>query len=420
MIKNKLPKIRNIAVLRKGFIYLILFLGIFSGGYLLGIKGFQVKLDKARNVEIVRQLPPDKNTLNFSLFWQVWDTLDSSYFDQSKLDPTAMVYGAIQGMVSSIGDPYTVFLPPEENKVVQEDLSSSFDGVGIQIGYKGTQLAVVAPLPGSPADKVGIKAGDYIIGIKDEEKNLDIGTVGISLQEAVKDIRGKAGTTVTLTILRGDSSEPLVFDVVRETVDVPTVVYSVEGDNKDIAYVRLLKFGEDTQTEWDKTVREILKDPSIKGMILDLRNNPGGYLQGAVDIAADFVKNGSTVVVEERGNGDQHQYKTDKMGLLPNMPVVLLVNGGSASASEILAGALRDINKTKLVGDVTFGKGTIQEPLDIGDSSNLHITIAKWLTPSGYWVNEKGLEPDYSIADDTNTSEDEQLQKALEVLKAVL
>jgi carboxyl-terminal processing protease len=411
-----MPKI-SLPKLRRSILIVFVVAAIFSGGYFLGASGFKTSLTKFPKVTITREVPPNKTSIDFSLFWRVWDILGSKYYDKTKLNPGKMVYGAISGMVSALGDPYTVFLPPEENKVVQEDLNGSFEGVGIQIGFKGTQLAVMAPLPDSPAERAGVQAGDFIIGIKDEAKSIDRGTVGISLPEAVQAIRGRAGSKVTLTLLRDASTEPMVVELVRESLEVPTLILTYVGETESIAHIRLLKFGAETDSEWQKVVKEILAKGSVKGVVLDLRNNPGGYLQGAVDVASEFLKNGSTVVVEQKGDGSRNDFVVERIGYLTNMPTIVLVNEGSASASEILAGALRDVRNIKLVGDKTFGKGTIQEPQELDSGSGLHITIAKWLTPSGTWVNEKGLEPDFAIEDDTTTTEDEQLLKAVEILQ---
>jgi carboxyl-terminal processing protease len=387
---------------------------IFSLGYVLGSKGYKVSQPSFLEFKVDRSVPENKN-VDFSLFWKVWDTLGVSYYDKSKLNPSKMVEGAISGMVAAIGDPYTVYLPPEENKVVEEDLQGSFGGVGIQIGFKGKQLAVIAPLPGTPAEKAGIKAGDFILAIKDEKKKIDKTTGGMSLPEAVQIIRGPAGSEVTLTLLRDGQNEPIEVKLVRADIKVPSVILTFEGRNKDIAYLKLLKFGGETENEWNNAVSKIISN-NTKGIILDLRNNPGGYLQGAVDIASDFLKLG-TVVVSQEVNGKKDDFKTSRLPRLPRYPLVILVNEGSASASEILAGALRDQAEVKLVGKTTFGKGTIQEPKTINGGAGLHITIARWLTPKGEWVNEKGLKPDIEVDDKPDTTEDEQFNKALEVLK---
>ena len=410
-----MPK-TNFTLIRYLILAVIVLAATFSAGYLIGFKGYQGSLAEFPKVTITRELPPDKKDLDFSLFWRVWDTINTSYFDKEKVIPANMVYGAIEGMVSALGDPYTVFLPPDKNKVVQEDLLGSFDGIGIQIGFKGNQLAVIAPLPNSPSEKAGIEAGDFIVGIKDEAKGIERGTVGISITDAVSAIRGPAGTIVTLTLLREGQEEPIVVDVVRESIDVPSVTLTFVGDDENIAQVRLLKFGGETEAEWEEAVIEILKKQSLKGIVLDLRNNPGGYLQGAVDIASEFMKTGRVVVIEERGE-QKSEYVVEKIGRFPNTPLVVLVNQGSASASEILAGALRDDKKVKLVGEKTFGKGTIQEPQQVDGGAGLHITVARWLTPSGVWVDGEGLTPDFELEDNGETDEDEQLQKGIELLQ---
>ena len=410
MPKINLPKVKRYLLVALASILL------FSGGYWLGREGFKVEVKKLGRIQVSRELPPDKSALDFSLFWRIWDNLNAKYYDKSKLVPGKMIYGAIQGMVAAIGDPYTVFLPPTENKMINDDLKGSFEGVGIEIGYRGTQLAVIAPLPGTPAEKAGVKPGDYIIGIKDDGKEIDQGTSGISLPEAVQMIRGKAGTKVTLTFLRDNTTDPIVKEITREKINVPSVILSYVGNDKSTAHIKVIKFGAETDSEWNKAVKEVSDNPAVKGLVLDLRNNPGGYLQGAVDIAAEFLPNGSVVVSEERGDGSKRDFKTDRYGLFNDLPTVILVNGGSASASEILSGALRDQRNIKLVGEKTFGKGTIQEPEDLESGAGIHITIAKWLTPKGTWVNGNGLEPDVKIENDPKTTEDEQLQKAIEVL----
>lgn len=405
----------NFSIARKVLLYSIAIGTIFVSGYGLGSNGFKLETGSFPRIKISREVP-DNRDIDFGLFWRIWDTIDASYYDKSKISPQKMVYGAISGMVSSIGDPYTAFLPPEENKVVEEDLSGSFEGVGIQIGFKGKNLAVIAPLPNSPAEEAGLKAGDLIVGIIDVEKKIETTTSGMNLNDAVKLIRGKAGTKVTLVLLRGDSTETFKKEITRKAIDVPSVtVEYLEYDT--VAHIKLLKFGADTNAEWQAVVAQVVGNRvQVTGIVLDLRNNPGGYLQSSVDIAGEFVKKDSVVVVEDRGL-TKNNFKTDRTGKFGNMKVVILVNGGSASASEILAGALSEINGYKLVGEKTFGKGTIQEPMQLDKGSSLHITTAKWLTPKGNWVHEKGLTPDVEIKDNDETEEDEQLQEAIKQLK---
>ena len=402
---------------RKSILYFLAVIVVFTGGYFLGVRGFKIEVENAKKINVVRELPPDKSNVDFSLFWKVWDTLSTRYFDKSKINQKNMVYGAIAGMVSAVGDPYTVFLPPNDNKVVNEDLSGSFEGIGIEIGFRGNQLTVVAPLPDSPAEKAGIKAGDFIVGIKDEAKKVDRGTVGITLPDAVKIIRGSAGSKVTLLLTRDGSDKPIVVEVERAKLNVPSVALNYVGDKKDIAHLRIIKFGGSTQGDWDKEVSEIYMNKNTKGIVLDLRNNPGGYLEASVDIAGEFLKTGSVGVIEEDSSGVKKEFKTERIGKLTQIPLVVLVNQGSASASEILAGALRDNKRAKIVGEKTFGKGSIQEPMDFTGGSGIHITIARWLTPSGFWVNEKGLTPDVEIKFDENSKIDNQLEEAIKLLQ---
>ena len=410
--KVSFSKVRNLIVI------LVIAVGVFAGGYYLGVNGYKAEVTKALQVNIVKQVPPDKN-VDFSLFWQGWDTLSAKYFDKSKLVPSQLVYGAIQGMVSAVGDPYTMYLPPSQNKIVNEDLSGSFEGVGIEIGYKNTRLAVVAPLPGSPAEKAGVKPGDYIIHITDLKKGVDVDSVTLPITQAVDYIRGPAGTVVTLALARDGDSSPIIVDLTRVKLDVPSVTLTWVGTDANIADVKIAKFDSQTTGEWDKAVRGITdkcqtQKVACKGIIIDLRNDPGGYMQSAVDVASDFVPVDTTVVIQENGNGTKQEYKSDRLPRLANYKVVVLINGGSASASEILAGALRDDRGIKLVGDKSFGKGTIQEPVEILGGSGLHVTTAKWLTPDGTWVHDKGLTPDVEVANKEATV-DAQLDAAIKL-----
>jgi carboxyl-terminal processing protease len=402
---------------RKARIFILVFIIIglsFGGGYYFGVQGFRANVTKALQVSISRQTPPNEK-VDFSLFWQVWDTLSSKYYDKTKLNPSQMIYGAISGMVNSLGDPFTTFLPPNQNKMINENLSGSFSGVGIQIGFDVVgKLTVESPLPGSPAEKSGVKAGDFIAHIKDIKKNIDIDTSGITLGDAVTDIRGPVGSTVTLTLVRVGAAAPIKVDLVRAKLDVPSVSLTFVGDNGKIADLKVNSFDAQTPDEWNKEVDQIVAKSGITGIIVDLRNNPGGYLQDAVDLTSDFVKIGSVVVVEQDGNGNKVDYKTVESGRLLNLPVVVLINGGSASASEIMTGALQDIIHAKTVGTKSFGKGTVQEPINITGGSGLHVTIAKWLTPNGTWVHGTGITPDV-VVDNPTATEDAQLKAAIKL-----
>src|SRR3989344_759601 len=386
---------------------------VFGTGYFMGYQGFLFSFDKFPVVTVNRSYLPEKE-LNFSLFWDVWDRLEKNYYDQSKIKEGEMVYGAIRGMVSSLGDPYTVFLTPAENHIVQEDLNGNFEGVGIQIDFKDNILTVVSPLPGSPAEIAGVKSGDKILKITDKAKRVEKITDGMSLQEAVTLIRGKGGSVVTLTLARDAQSAPFDIDVTRKAIDVPSIKTEYVGDDGEIVHVAIHKFGGETKLEWAKVVSEIAAGGK-KGVILDLRGNPGGYLLGAVDIASEFIRNGN-VVLEEWADGKRDEYSVYGNGKLYNIALLVLVDEGSASASEILAGAIQDHAGGKIVGVKTFGKGTIQEPQELVNGAGLHLTISKWLTPNGTWVNGAGLEPDILVEDNEETGEDEQLDKAVEVL----
>ncbi len=340
-------------------------------GFWLGTHEFKIKFGRTPSVKIERKIPVDKQNIDFSLFWEVWDRLEKGYIDKKAMDSSQMVLGAIQGMVASLGDPYTVFLKPSENKEVKEDLNGSFEGVGIQLGYKENQLAVIAPLTGTPAYKAGVKAGDLILKIDDEV------TTGISADEAMRKIRGPKGTKVKLTLIHTGEKEPYEVEIVRDTIVVPSVEVEFIGSNQKIAHLKLLKFGDRTTEEWDRAVLSIINhQPSVIGVILDLRNNPGGYLTGSVFIASEFLNSG-VVVQQEHANGTKETFSVNRSGKILSQPLVVLINEGSASASEIVAGALQDYKRAKIVGTKSFGKGTIQEAEDLPGGAGLHITTAR-------------------------------------------
>lgn len=353
---------------------------------------------------------------DLSLFWDVWSRLENNYLEKEAIDPQKMVYGAISGMTAALDDPYTAFFPPKENTRSKEDLSGEFSGVGIQLGFIDKTLAVMAPLPGNPAERAGIKAGDLILNIKDEKKGVDKDTTGITLMDAVDLIRGEKGTTVILTIYSEKEKKPREVSLVRDTINVPSVELSWVGKDKRLAHIKVNRFGDKTLEEWEKSVSEVLAKKA-RGVILDLRNNPGGYLQRAIDLGSEFIESG--VVVQQQGVEGTESFSVDRRGRLYGMPLVVLVNKGSASASEILAGALKERLGVKLVGEKTFGKGTVQEVEDLPGGAGIHITIAKWLLPSGKNIHKEGITPDVEIeyvADEKNPLLDNQLEKAIEVL----
>lgn len=417
-MKLSLKKIR--------IIILILSLVVIAGGsgYWLGQREVRVVLDRSQpQIKIERQVPVGKEGVDFSLFWEVWDRLESSYLDREAIDYSQMVYGAISGMVSSLGDPYTVFLPPEENKKSKDDLAGSFEGVGIQLGYKDSKVVVVAPLKGTPADKAGVKAGDIIFRVLDEEKGIDQEIGSMPLPEVVDIIRGPRGTPITITFLREGVGEPLDIIITRGTIVVPSVevdLVATEARNK-VAHLKLMRFGDRTEQEWQGAVDQIVgvnRTGQLTGVILDVRNNPGGYLQGAVYIASEFLTRGVVVQQEKSVDGEKETFSVNRQGRLLKVPLVVLVNQGSASASEILAGALQERERSKIVGEKTFGKGTIQEAENLTGGSGLHITIARWLLPSGKNIDKEGIVPDYEVEMDLeDETADPQLEKAIELLR---
>jgi len=390
-------------------IIIILALVILSGGigYWLGGQGMVLNWRGPTRVTLDRSTPAEKD-LDFSLFWVTWDKLSAAYLDKSALDPQQMVYGAIQGMVASLGDPYTVFLPPDDNKEAKEDLNGAFEGVGIQLGYLEEQLSVMAPLSGMPAEKAGVRAGDLILKIDGQE------TTGMTLPEAVNLIRGPKDTSVKLTLVHQDAKESYEVTIVRTTIIVSSV--ELVFPQEEIAQIKLTRFGDRTSEEWEQVVNQVLThQPTVKGIILDLRNNPGGYLSGSVFIASEFLPSG-VVVKQENASGAVESYSIDRKGLLLHQTLVVLVNQGSASASEIVAGALQESHRAEIVGEKTFGKGTIQEAEDLPGGSGLHVTTARWLLPSGKSLDKEGLMPDNQVIDDPNTETDEPLQEAIKIL----
>ncbi len=372
------------------------------------------------SVSIISKEVPKNINVDFKLFWETWDLLSKTYFDKKALDPSKLFYGAISGMVSAVGDPYTVFLPPEQQKSTREELNGSFDGVGLQLGFKDgkpSRLIVIAPLDGTPAKQAGIKPQDFIVKIDDKD------TTGMSLPEAVKLIRGQKGTKVNLTIFREGNSDTKSYSLTRDTIIVKSVEVSFKDTKtgKKVAVIKLSRFGERTKDEWTQAVNEV-EDKNPSGIILDVRNNPGGYLEGAVFIASEFL-DGGDVVLQENNQGVRMPFKVSRAGRLQKTPMIVLINKGSASASEIVAGALQDRKRARLLGEKSFGKGTIQEAQELSGNTGIHITVAKWLTPNGRWVNElQGLDPDVKIEADKedlskDTPKDTQLDKAIELLE---
>ena len=359
-------------------------------------------------------IPDGKEDVNFSTFWEVWSILEKDYIDHEKIDANKMVDGAIGGMTSSLDDPYTVYLPPKDNERSGQDLAGSFFGVGIELGYIDGFLAAVAPLDGSPAAEAGVEAGDYIIRVKDEAKNLDEDSSKWSLNKAVDNIRGPKDAPVTLTLMRKGVDQPFDITIYRGEIIVESVTMEfVEHAGKRVAHINLSRFGERTDAEWDAIVTEILsQQSSLDGVILDMRNNPGGFFDGAIDIASEFIEDGT--VVSQKDRLIQQNYSARGQARLKNMPLEVLINRGSASASEIVAGAVRDRLGAKLIGENSFGKGTVQDRRYLSNGGGLHVTVAKWLLPGGSWIHEEGIPADIEVESNPDTPEDEQLLRAIE------
>jgi carboxyl-terminal processing protease len=356
--------------------------------------------------------------VNFSLFWETWQDLKNSYVDPQKFDTQKMIYGAISGMVNSLGDPYTVFFNPDDSKNFNETAEGVFEGIGAEIDKRNNQILIVAPLEGTPAQKAGLRSGDKILKIDDKT------TDNMASEEAVSLIRGPKDTEVTLTILREGWETSREFKIKRALITVPSLKWELKtASNGDkVAYIRLYQFSENARSDFYKAASEILKSPANK-LILDLRDNPGGYLHIAEDLAGWFLKRGDLILIEDSGEGKgKNESKADGNENFLDYPMVVLINNGSASASEILAGALRDDRGIKLIGEKSFGKGTVQQLLPLTDGSSLKVTIAKWLTPKGLSIIDNGLEPDVKIEmteNDYNEGKDPQLDKALEVIQGI-
>ena len=413
---------------------LICILVVFSGwvGYSFGQQKLRLSFVNWKPALVVNKAATTMDIpaeADFSMFWTVWDKVSSLYVDKTQLDPKKMIDGAISGMVAALGDPYTVYLPVQQNKETKEDLGGAFEGVGIQLGYKDKQLAVIAPLEGTPAFLMGVKPGDLILRIVDEAAKVDQETGGMSLPAAVKLIRGPKGTKVKLTMYREGQDKPFDLEIPRDTIVIKSVTLTwVEGlANKKVAWIKLTRFGDRTQDEWIEAVNQILSTCPVgnkdvcQGVVLDVRNNPGGYLEMAVYLAGEFLKPEKIVVSQQYGDGTKVDNKVNRNGRLMDMPLTVLVNGGSASASEILTGALQDYKRAKVVGVKSFGKGSVQQPEDFPDGSGIHVTVAKWLRPSGEWLDKIGIEPDMAVelndqADVSDYKQDTQLSKAIEIL----
>ncbi|MBI4779535.1 S41 family peptidase [Candidatus Falkowbacteria bacterium] len=413
-----IKKRRKIKILAVVLLGLAMLSAAFGGGMIMAQKNEFIKRASVKEAVYAGKLynkyvtaPANKLTadVDFNLFWNVWDELKDKYVDKDKLDDKKMFYGALRGLVESIGDPYTVFMEPKIAKEFSDDLAGTFEGIGAEIGKRDNIITIIAPLADMPAEKAGLQAGDQIYAINGES------TAGLAIDEAVNKIRGPKDTEVVLTIFRKGFENAKDFKIIRQPIVVKSVRTKM-GDDK-IFVITITNFNDDTSELFKKAAAEALeKNP--KGIILDLRNNPGGYLETAIDVASEWIDEG-VVVTEQFSPEKKNEYLHRGRARLKDFPTVVLVNQGSASASEIVSGALKDNGKATIVGMKTFGKGSVQALQDLKDGSSVKITVAKWLTPKGYNINHEGIVPDVEVdltLEDYNKNIDPQMDKAVEIL----
>ena len=376
----------------------------YFAGYLIGHKNLVFEKDyrpKLVNLELKKPREVD-----FGLFWKAWEIVEQKYVGEFL--PQKLVYGAIKGMVEALDDPYSSFLASEDNKRFLEDLSGGIEGIGAELAEEEGKIVVVAPLEESPAMRAGLKARDIILQVNDED------TSAMPLEQAIDKIRGPAGTEVKLLINRSDFTVPQEFKIRREKIVIASVKWEMRGN---IGLIKITQFGEDTSELTQKAATEIAaKNP--RAVILDLRNNPGGYLDSSIDVASLFVSEGQVIVKEQYKDGHIEELKTTLKPKLADEKIIVLINEGSASAAEIVAGALRDLRGAILIGKATFGKGTVQELADLDSASFLRITVAKWLTPQGKVIDQEGIKPEIEVdrtEADIAAGRDPQLDKALDL-----
>lgn len=388
--------------------------GAFLGGYSFARSGYEFQIAPLRVVNLNQDKGPQ--TLNWQILWDAMDIINKKYVDKP-IDQQTLFYGAVSGMVASLNDPYTVFFTPQKSEEFKSDLKGEFSGIGAEIGMRSGQLVIISPLEGSPAEAAGLKPLDAILEVNGKSME------GVNTDEAVNDIRGPKGTTVALTIGREGEKAPLKISIVRDTIVVKSVESEIsEIDGKKIGIIQLRRFGEDSKGDMDAAINKLLSQ-NIKGVILDLRNNPGGYITSAVQIASNWLKEGEVVVYEQEGNGTKTPYDAAGVPRLAGLPTAVLVNEGSASASEIVAGALHDHDYAVLIGKKTFGKGSVQELVDLPGKTQLKVTIAKWLTPDGININKEGIKPGIEVditQEDADALRDPQQDRALQYLSEKL
>jgi carboxyl-terminal processing protease len=405
--------------LKTKFIVSISAVFVLAGTFFLGLyAGFHIRPEAEKIINVSNKDSLRSNLVDFSPFWKAWSILDEKYIYAASTTDQQKVYGAIQGLAASTGDPYTYFFPPSDTKIFEGDIAGTFEGVGMEIGIREGTLTVISPLKGSPSEKAGIHSGDKILKIDDKF------SADMSADDAVKIIRGKGGTKVVFTLLRAEKKEPIVISVIRAPIEVPTI--ETEGRKDGIFIIKLFSFTEHSPTLFRNALREFVdwsnKKQGNDKLILDLRGNPGGYLDAAVSMASWFLPVGSVIVKEDygrKGVGNVHRSLGYDI-FNKNLKFVILVDGGSASASEIFAGALSEHKIAKIVGSKTFGKGSVQEVVPLTEDTVLKVTVAEWLTPNGKSISKAGITPDFEAkrtSEDFEKGKDPQLDKAVEVLK---
>lgn len=390
---------------------IILLVSIFFGA---GVYvGFYNRPEINKVVNILGKETAVDTEADFSPFWKAWNNINQKYPNSDKITDQEKIYGAISGLVNSLEDPYSVFFDPDEAETFEDDIQGSFGGIGIEIGKKDNILIVIAPLKDTPAYKANIKSGDKILKIDDFDAS------GMSIEKAIKLIRGDVGTTVRLIIAKeGEKTRPQEIQIVRDTINIPTLDTELRKDG--VFVIKLYSFSAISPKLFRDALKEFSSAETDK-LLLDLRGNPGGYLDAAVSMASWFLPAGKTIVIEDYGNNSKQKiYRSKGYDVFEDkLKFVILIDRGSASASEILAGAMQDYKKALLVGNDSFGKGSVQEVVKITPDTLLKITVAKWLTPNGNSISEKGLIPDYKVLlaeKDIQEKNDPQLDKAIELL----
>ncbi len=380
--------------------------------YLLGFYSGTLSIPAIQTVKGVLHKEDAAVTADFNVFWDAWRSVEEKYVGRNGLNRQNMVYGAVEGMIRSLDDPYSSFFKPDDATMLEDDISGSFSGVGAEIGFKKGILTVIAPLKNSPAAEAGIRSGDTIITIDDAF------TRDMSLEEAVRTIRGEKGTTVRLGIVRDEfRGEPQEFSIVRDTIKVPSIEWEMKENST--AHITIFNFTGSIEDEFRVAAQEITRG-NAHAIVVDVRDNPGGFLDAAVEVASYFIPRGAIVAQEDFGNGEpKDEFRSKGYQYFQKTPLVVLMNEGSASAAEILAGALKDQRNTSLVGTKTFGKGSVQEVVPLENGTLLKVTVAKWLTPSGISIQDNGITPDNAVeitTEDRDAGKDPQLDAALQLL----